>query len=235
MENLSVFRSENKYVIDEIQSMKLEETLSKLLKQDEHNKDGGYLVRSLYFDSINNIDFHTKLAGTEIRKKIRLRVYSPDDSKCKLEIKMKNGDMQHKISIWIKKKDAIELIDGNYSVLFKYFKEDGESAIKIYKTMQLGCYKPVVLIEYNRIAYIYPENNTRITIDKQIKSSESNFNLFDKEPTYTSIFTNKSILEVKYDEKLVQFISKTLKNYNLTRVSLSKYCMGRKNFYSFFE
>ena len=228
---LSVYRSENKYVIDQTKALSIEEKLSKVLEKDAYSKEKGtYVVRSLYFDSINNIDFNTKLAGTEIRKKIRLRVYSPDDKFCKLEAKMKNGDLQHKVSVWIKREDAKELIKGNCSVLFSYFK-DSEAAKFIYKTMVLGCYRPRVMIEYDRTAYTYPEYSTRITFDKNVRTSESNFDIFDKNINFTPIFNNNIILEIKYNEKLMKFISKILQPYHLNRLSVSKYCIGRPNYY----
>ncbi len=230
-ETLSVYRNENKYILSKTQVNDLKFKLDKLLTRDEHSKES-YIVRSLYFDSINDIDFNTKLAGTEIRKKIRIRTYDPQMDKCKLEMKQKNGNLQHKISMWISKEDAESLIHLDYSVLTKYF-DQNEDAINFYKVMTLGCYKPVVLVEYDRLAYIYPLNDTRLTIDMNIRSSESNFNLFDEKPIYTPILEDQTLLEVKYNNKLLTFISNVLKKYNLTRFSVSKYCYGRKIFYDF--
>ena len=229
-ETLSVYRTENKYILSNKDISNIKYKLNKLLTKDKNSKGDSYIVRSLYFDSINNIDFNTKLAGVEIRKKIRLRTYDIHSDKCKLEMKQKNGDLQHKISIWISKEDAIELINKNYSVLTHYFNENPDTMM-IYTTMTLGCYSPVVLVEYDRIAYTYSMNNTRITIDTNIKSSESNFNIFDANPIYTIILDNQTILETKYNEKLMAFISEVLNQYHLTKISASKYCFARKIFY----
>ena len=103
----------------------------------------------------------------------------------------------------------------------------------MYHLMVNGCYRPVAMIEYNRIAYTYRLYDTRITFDMNIKSSESNFNLFDKKPLYTSILNDKIVLEVKFNGELINFISDILKPFNLTRLAISKYCLGRKNFYYF--
>lgn len=228
---LSIYRNEDKFIISKIQISNLKSKLDVILKKDDYIKDNSYVVRSLYFDSLNNIDFNTKLAGTKDRKKIRIRVYDPDDSKCKVEMKNKDGDLSHKISLWITKDDAMGLINGQYNVLTKYFTKT-EAAIKIYKTMSLGCYKPVVMVEYDRIAYTFPLYDTRITFDYNIRSSESNFDLFAKKIIYTPLL-NETILEVKYNGKLVGFISEILKPYKLTRISVSKYCIGRNIFYDF--
>lgn len=227
--NLSVFRNENKYLISHIDSLSIGEKLDKMLMRDSHSKTEGYIVRSLYFDSINNLDYRTKLAGTEKRKKIRIRIYSPNTTECKLELKQKDGDLQHKISVWISNDDALELSKMNYSVLIKYFCES-QAATVIYTTMALGCYRPVVLVEYDRIAYTYPLYNTRITIDMNIRSSESNLDLFSQNPLYTVLMDEQNVLEIKYNQKLVRFISDILQPYHLTRCSVSKYCLGREVF-----
>ena len=107
MSELSVFRNENKYLLTYGEAASLREKLSGILPLDSYSKNGPYLVRSLYLDSVEDGDFYEKMAGNEVRKKIRLRVYSPDDRKCKLEVKQKNGDLQHKVSLWITREDAI--------------------------------------------------------------------------------------------------------------------------------
>ena len=228
---LSVYRSENKYILPNDKLSNLRFKLDRVLSRDDYSKEHSYIVRSLYFDSINNIDFNTKLSGTEIRKKIRIRTYDPSSNKCKLEMKQKNGDLQHKISIWITKDDANELIHKNYSVLTKYM-EENEDAKLFYTTMTLGCYAPVVLIEYDRIAYVYNLYNTRITFDMNVRTSESNFDLFDEHPIYTPVF-NDTVLEIKYDGKLMGFLQEIFRPYNLNRISVSKYAYGRKVFYDF--
>lgn len=235
MENevLSVYRSENKYLLPFESIYDLKSKLGKILKIDNNSQTDGYLVRSLYFDSLNNIDFNTKMAGTEIRKKIRLRIYDLKSNKCKLEMKQKNGNLQHKISLWITKEDALELINKNYSVLIKYFNTSKE-ALTIYTTMVLGCYQPVVMVEYDRIAYTHPLYETRITLDMNIRSSETNFNLFDQNISYYPVFDQNAILEVKYNGNLLNFISNSLKQFHLTKIAFSKYCLARK-VYQYFD
>ena len=230
-DTLQVFRSELKYVLPAAKISNLKFELSKLLSSDTHSSNGEYPVRSLYFDSINDIDFNTKMAGTEVRKKVRMRAYEGNNETCKIELKNKNGDSQHKISMWITREDAQKLIDLDYSVLLNYADKD-TAALLFYKTMQLGCYKPVVMIEYTRAAYTSPINDTRITFDSNVRSSECDFDLFSDNPNYTQVI-DETIVEVKYNGKLLNSIQKVLSKYSLNQVSVSKYCFGRKNFYYF--
>ena len=229
---LSVFRNEKKYLVPYRNAVAIRGKLDEILARDEHSETAGYMVRSLYFDSINNIDYKTKLAGVQRRKKIRIRSYSPDAEKCKLEMKEKDGDLQHKVSLWIAREDAQELSKLNYSALTKYF-DESQDAVLIYTTMVMGGYRPVVLVEYDRSAYIYPVYNTRITVDMNLRSSESNLDLFCDRPVYTVLMKEDVILEVKYNQRLVRFLSDILRQYHLTQCSVSKYCMGRKIFHAF--
>ena len=229
---LSVFRSENKYLISVPEMSELTMKLDKFLKRDSNSINNSYIVRSLYFDSINNVDFQTKLDGEHTRKKIRIRVYDPNDKKCKLEMKQKNGDFQHKVSLWIDKEDAKSLIKCEYGVLKKYF-ADSSVAVNIYTTMCFGSYRPVVMVEYNRLAFMHELYNTRLTFDYNIRSSETNFDLFDTNIMFQYLTSNTVVLEVKYNEKLIGFISQLLKPYMLNRISISKYCLARKVFYDF--
>lgn len=227
---LTVFRGEDKYLLSYTQAASLQAKLDRLLHRDAHAQNQGYMVRSLYFDSINDIDFSTKLAGTELRKKIRLRIYDPCDPVCKLEVKQKNGDLQHKVSLLVSKEDAQALANGDASVLTKHFSQS-ENAVYMYKTMMLGGYRPVALVEYDRIAYTFPQFSTRLTLDSHVRSIEGSMDLFDSHPMFVPVLDQQVILEVKYNQKLMGFISQVLRPYHLTKTSVSKYCLGRKIFY----
>ena len=230
---LSVYRCENKYYLNQVDASNLVKKFDMILARDSFSKESSYCVRSLYFDSINNIDYSTKIAGTEFRKKIRIRTYDPKATRCKLELKEKIGDLQHKVSLWITKEEAIEMVNGHFWFLINHF-ESSKEAIRLYKELSLGCYRPQVMVEYDRIAFMSPLFNTRITFDMNIRYSESNFNLFDENIIYNKLSNEQIILEVKYNEKLLNYISKVLKPYNLTRVSVSKYCLSRR-LYTYFN
>ncbi|UJF15415.1 polyphosphate polymerase domain-containing protein [Jeotgalibaca sp. MA1X17-3] len=222
---LSVSRVELKHHINYFQYISLSQRLSNVLVEDKHNGDRGYTVRSLYFDDYGDSDFYQKLAGLENRKKIRLRVYSPTDSKAKLEIKRKYGDSQEKKTVLIDKSDAEELIQQNYEVLRKY---DSETASSIYHIMKLNKLRPVVLIEYRRKAFTHPMNNIRITLDNDIRSSETNFGLFKEDTVLVPTDDyDTNILEIKYNNFIFKYITDLFASYDLERQSYSKYMVSR--------
>lgn len=221
---LSVLRSELKYWISYRDSLLLQKELGELLMPDSYSQDGFYRVKSLYFDSINQKDYVEKLDGVEERRKIRMRIYDEDSDTVKLECKQKKGSLQHKESLLISREDAVRYMEGDYGTLLDY---EEELAWKLYCDMTLGCYRPAVIIEYERCAYMYGEYNTRITIDRHVRSSELSLDLFDKELSWVNTIEDAVILEVKYNEKLIEPIRRILAKYHLTNVSVSKYGSGR--------
>ena len=225
-------RKEIKYVIPMEKAIKMKSHLDIVLQKDVYCTEAPYSVRSLYFESIHSTDFSEKVDGIDVRKKVRLRIYNGDASLCKLEIKQKNGDLQCKHSFIISAHDAKELAHGNYGVLRNYFHNTGTS-IDVYAIMLQGCYRPVVQIEYDRIAYKYPMYDTRITLDMNIRSSETNMDIFAPKIQYTPILHDAVVLEIKYNGRLMGFISDTLNQFDLTQGSYSKYCAGRKVYYDF--
>lgn len=225
-------RKEIKYIVPYGQALSVRNQLDRLLSRDNHCIGNGYSVRSLYFESLNNTDFSDKIAGFDVRKKIRLRIYNGDLSLCKLEIKQKTGEWQQKQSCSILMEDAIELTRGNYDVLKKYF-QGSETCIKAYSIMFQGHYLPVVQIEYDRIAYKYFMYNTRITLDMNIRASESNMNIFASKINYIPVMPEYVVLEIKYSGKLMGFISEMFSQYDLTQNSYSKYCSARRVYYDF--
>ncbi len=68
MEIKDVSRRELKYVISQADSCGLYKLFSQVLHQDIHNSfNQGYMVRSLYFDTIDDTDYIEK--GMKIEKK----------------------------------------------------------------------------------------------------------------------------------------------------------------------
>lgn len=63
-----VLRQEKKYLMNQVDCLKLQHQLENVMMADIHNGSQGYLVRSLYFDSPYEEDYEDKLDGIELRK-----------------------------------------------------------------------------------------------------------------------------------------------------------------------
>lgn len=226
-----VNRRELKFAISELDYVHLEKKLSEVLTPDPHNGEEGYTIRSLYFDSWDDYDFYSKMDGEENRKKIRLRIYKPTDTTAKLEIKRKMNINQRKETLTISKEDAQALIDLDYSVLLKY---DSPVAQAAYNIMSMGQYSPKVLIDYKRKAFIHEENKIRCTLDSDIRSSESDFDMFSEETYTTPVYDHwNALLEIKFDGDFFNWVTDVLRADDQAFQSLSKYCVGRKFFDDF--
>ena len=222
MEVLKTFRHEFKYVISYADMLKRRAKLDN--SRDIDRSYDGYMIRSLYFDSVNDDDYYDKLGGELNRKKVRLRIYEPNANFVKLEIKAKHDIHQLKRSLVLDRETAKEIIAENYDVLLKY---DDDTAKEAYAILRKGLYKPKVIIEYQRIAYT-TATTTRITFDFNIRSSTDVECFFDEDINYDNLTVNTDVvLEVKFDRFLEPYLSNMLASYGSRSQSVSKYVMGR--------
>lgn len=115
-----VFREEKKYLISLPEALQACHRLAQVMHEDPHNGISGYPVRSLYFDTLDDRDFHEKAAGVELRRKLRLRCYDPAADFAMLEMKQKQGASQLKRSLRVTREDAQALTRGDYAPLLRY-------------------------------------------------------------------------------------------------------------------
>jgi len=223
MEILKTFRHEYKYVIPYGDMLEIRNKLDDVLKLDQ---GGPYFVRSVYFDNPENEDYYAKQNGEIVRKKLRIRIYDIDSDLAKIEIKGKYDYHQLKESLVISKEIAKRIINGEYHDLLQI---DNDLAKRIYVLLQSG-YRPKVIIEYDRVAYI-ATTTTRITFDYNIKKSNDFDNFYSNDINYIELTNpNDVILEVKFDRFLEPYISKILEKYTSRYQSVSKYVMGRNEY-----
>jgi len=220
-----VRRREIKYLLNTEEYKKAKSHISKVLMGDIHNKDSGYVIRSLYFDTLDDRDFHEKEAGVEIRRKVRLRIYDTEANFAMLEMKQKEGDYQMKRSLLVSKEDAIELSKGNYSCLLSY---EDPFATEMYAFMTTNLYRPKVIIEYRRDAFVVKENSIRLTFDHDIVATEASMDIFDPKLQMNPVIDkNDIVLEVKYNGFLMSYIKDLIESISCVSTSVSKYYLSR--------
>ena len=226
-----VYREEKKFLLNIEEFRRLAHHLGHFLMEDEHNGSLGYRVRSLYFDTMYDKDYFEKLDGVELRRKIRLRIYDPENDFALLEMKQKQGQYQLKRSLRITRDDAYELIQGNYTPLLRYSED---FAAECYALMQMQVYRPKTIVEYNRKAFIAKENKIRITFDNQIVSTESDANLFAKDLNMNPVLDPFAVvLEVKFNGFLLDYIKDLISNAQKSELSVSKYMLARQASYKY--
>lgn len=223
---LAVSRKEKKYLISLPDRMFLLNALDQILTPDTYGDYNGYTVRSVYFDSITNEDYQDKINGMPEKKRIRIRIYSPDDTKAKFEFKRKSYGRELKESVVISKEDAQKIIKGNYTALLNY---DNPTAKYCYELMSTRLYRPVSIIEYDRRAFTHPNFNTRITMDNNLRYCDFCYDLFSKHLNFKRAMpADETILEIKYDRFLFKQIQDVLAQCDLTQKPKSKFGSSRQ-------
>ena len=198
-------RHELKYQIDMLQYQVLQRKLATLLKPDP-NMVGKkqYNIRNLYFDDFKDTAYYEKQAGILNRKKYRIRIYNHSDAVIKFERKTKISQYILKESTRITRAEADRIIAGDLDFLSN---SQNRLLKDFYVDHRCKLMRPVVVVEYDREAYIHPIGNVRITFDTGLRTGLGPTSFFDCQICTTSV-TNAPgiILEVKYNEVLPQFI-----------------------------
>jgi len=191
------------------------------------DKTNDYKVRSLYFDTIYNKDLDEKLDGILLREKARLRVYN-DHSVIKLEFKKRESSSIDKSTFVISKELANSIINDEYTIKSIKSKYGSKMIKPLIKLRAIG-YRPRVIVEYDREAYILPFGNTRITIDKNLRSYNNEKDLFNiKYQSYPIFKDNFHILEVKFSNYLPKSVKYLLNSIDAIPHSISKYTLCQR-------
>lgn len=224
-------RHELKFIITPVQYHLLRSRIRPFLRQDENaGEDGDYFIRSIYFDSWQYRGFHEKNMGIDSRKKYRLRFYNGDATYCSLECKQKKGTRIKKQSIRLSKEEVDLMLTGESQ---KILEENGQISnllTELALLMKGEGFRPQVVVDYLREAYVYPISNVRITFDKQLAAGTIT-DCMTKQRCMPHILPDGNmILEVKYDEYLPEHISQILASIRPVQTAASKYvmCMNEK-------
>lgn len=221
------YRVEQKYLITEERIAYLKQKLENCMQYDGNAAGESYLIRSLYFDDMYDTCLKENEAGTDIREKFRIRTYDNDSSLIHLELKQKRKGFTKKQKERLTKEECLSFMEGKSSELKK---EDGFLKKKLYSQGILRRMQPVQIVEYERMAFVEPMGNVRVTFDKNIGGTADISTFFDEYiPTVPAMPTGVHILEVKYDEFLPDYIKEILEIGSLRKTSFSKYYYTRVN------
>lgn len=220
------YRHEYKYRIDARQEQLLLVKIRAMLYADSHaGPDGGYLIRSAYFDDPFDTCLQENLAGSDPRSKFRIRYYNDDPSRISLEKKSKVRGMCFKEACRLTPAQAEAMLAGEVLLPTPDMSPTQRSLLS---EVQLRSLKPHTIISYYRLPFVYPAGNVRVTFDKDITSSPQLDKFLSGDYIQRPILpVGECILEVKWDEVLPLHIKQGLQIENLQWSAFSKYFMGR--------
>lgn len=221
------YRHEFKYEVDIQQLIVLKERLTEIIPLDKNtNETGSYRIRSLYFDDYDNSGFYDNENGYDPREKFRIRIYNGSPDKIKLELKRKESGKTMKLSCPITREQTEMLIRGER---LQWEDEMPVLLKKFYICQETQILKPKIIVEYDRIPFVYPDGNVRITLDIDICSSRNIEEFFKRDISRRPIMPKGlHLLEVKYDEFIPEFIKTSIQLKNLNQTTYSKYYLCRK-------
>lgn len=226
-EKMQTFRHEDKYVISTGELQIIQNRIDHLLVQDPYTGSSGiYNVCSLYFDDYYDSCVRSNENGLEPREKFRIRIYNHSSENIKLECKRKERGMTRKTACSLTVQETRWLMAGK---VLPNIETQPELLRKLTLQMLQRHLKPVVIVEYDRIPYIFKNGNVRVTLDTNI-SSTTDVKAFLNETIATRpvMPVGCQLLEVKYDEYLPGFIYQSLQLQNLCRSTYSKYQICRR-------
>ena len=223
----SKYRHEFKYVVSGAQLQMIRNRINHLLAPDRHaGTDGSYTIRSLYFDDYANRCFYENENGTDPREKFRIRIYNHSTERITLECKRKERGKTLKTACPLTLEQTKQLMQGR-----ALGDVAGQHPLLQKLTMQMLTrrLRPVVIVEYERIPYVYKNGNVRVTLDMNMASCRKvECFLDEKIPKRPIMPVGQQLLEVKYDEFLPDFIYRNLQLDSLTQTAYSKYHLCRK-------
>ncbi|MBR3002262.1 MAG: polyphosphate polymerase domain-containing protein [Clostridia bacterium] len=225
---MKVYRSEWKYCLTNQELSLLKSRISQVMDLDPHTPEGGrYIIHSLYFDDYKDTSIYTTDSGLSKRFKWRIRYYGNDLSYIVLEKKEKLESRCHKKSCKITVEEYKSIVSGNITDLV--YDTDKKLIKELAVDMLTKDYRPKVIIDYERVAYVEEITNVRITFDMKISASYELENFLDGD--YQNFYVLPSginVLEVKFDNILPSYIRDIVESFNFKQTSFSKYYYGRK-------
>ena len=223
------YRNEYKHVINKNHAIVLKSRLKALLKSDPFaDENGGYFIRSLYFDTYDDKALGEKFDGLPFRNKYRIRFYNYDESKIKLENKIKSYNSAAKLFCGMTKEEVYFILAREYDFLKK---SDEPLKRTFYQELAAGALVPKTIVDYIRTPFIYPHGNVRITIDSDIRSpvGQIGVDIFNPNIPTVSVFPDeKCVLEIKYDDFIPDFIHKIIQVEVTATTAISKYAFCRR-------
>ena len=209
MQDERLYRHEYKYLVSNTEIEVIKNRIKGIMKKDPHAVNGIYNIRSLYFDDYDDSCLYENINGTGPKMKYRIRIYNHDDSRISLECKHRDKGKTFKEHKLITKEECVDMINGKYMSHLNLI--------------------PRVIVEYDRIPFVYNAGNVRVTFDTNLSSStEITRFLEDKISRRPVMPLSINLMEVKWDEFIPDYIYKALEIDNLQQTTYSKYYLCRE-------
>lgn len=218
------FRHEVKHEISVHDMLILRQRLRAVMKSDKHAVNGGYDIRSLYFDNIDDKALREKLDGVNIREKYRIRLYNRDSSVIHLERKFKHGGLGYKDSAFLTQEEAQAIVNGDVEWMAR---SQNDVILGFYTRIKNEGLKAKVIVDYSREPFVYGPGNVRVTLDYNIRTGLSCTDFLNPNCVTIPVEGSPCILEVKWDNYLPDVVRDAVQLEGRHSTAFSKYAACR--------
>lgn len=226
-------RYELKYVIPLAKAAGVMDDLEKRIPHDQHGGRRGYGLVSLYHDSPNLDFFWAKVEGLKFRRKVRLRIYPGDDitkvTKGLVEIKQRTNVTVQKRRLVLPLADAEKLCVGRLDLdSLKLDPMDLSVAQEVTYMAQAMHLQPSAITAYWRKAFEGDNEHAglRVTFDTMVSARMHDLVVNSPTPNRLILPADWTIMEVKANETIPDWIISLLARHDCQLQKVSKYCAG---------
>jgi hypothetical protein len=223
-------RQEIKYMIDRTTRTALARDLAAFMRPDAHAGEGGYLVRSLYFDTPEYMAYHEKLAGMAVRHKLRIRAYGDDPSQAaliRLEVKSRHLSFINKIAVDIARADYGPVAHALQRRILPPagLMNDNKVSKEFFRLQRQYNMEPKVIVQYRRQAFERREGSrVRVSFDSELIATRNLDLLGPLAGGRRLLRPDHSIFEIKLDDFMPYWMHTLIAKYDLQNQAISKYC-----------
>lgn len=228
-------RMEIKFMLDMHQYEQLMEIIPRYMEPDKYCVDGKeYGIYNIYYDTPDDYLIRESLSKPYYKEKIRLRSYyspaAPED-RAFLEIKKKIGGIvtKRRVTMTLNEAQAYMQQHAKPVNLTKYLQKQIFSELDVF--LDHFHVVPKQYISYQRSAFFGKDDpDFRLTLDRQI--TERRYDLSLERPSYGAqiIAPNQRLMEVKIAGAMPLWLSRTLAELEIYKISFSKYGRAYQRF-----
>ena len=218
------YRHEWKHEISYADLLAIRQRLRAVAESDPHAEGGRYLIRSLYFDNLDDKALREKIDGVNLREKFRIRYYNGDTSVIHLEKKSRRAGLGTKFSAALSREEAQRIVNGDPD----WMMDSGRPLVQeLYCKMRWQGLRPKVIVDYTREPFIYRPGNVRVTFDYDIRTGLSCTDFLNPDCVTIPAGDAPILLEVKWDAFLPNIIRDAVQTPGRHAEAFSKYAQCR--------
>ena len=218
-------RYEVKYLVATRKVPELLHELAPYTRVDPYSTDWGYAIHSVYWDTKDFTLFWEKIEGVKYRRKLRFRRYG-DSPDIFVEVKQREDRTVQKRRIRLPLAGALAAFGHGAGSLDWDLVVGDSVATEVALMIDRLRLRPRMAVRYRRRALFGAfDPQLRITFDGRIQYHPVDFSLERPfEEGHDVLDPRASVMEIKFDHRAPQWLTKAVRRHGLEMVRMSKYC-----------